>query len=82
MALTNAERQRRFRLRQKQGAVCITIGVMPAVVEALIDSGRISEADAIEPAKLAETVERTLDRIATRQLNEKLIRNAVTPARF
>jgi hypothetical protein len=78
MPLTGAERQRIFRERQKLGTVCMRVAVAPDVVDALIDSGAISEADAGDESKLGATVEALLAAWAQEGRRQNF-RNVVTP---
>lgn len=52
--MSAAERQRRFRARVRRGvSVLIVPVVLDPLIEMLIRDGRISEADALDPAKVA-----------------------------
>jgi hypothetical protein len=56
---TAAERQRRFRQRQALGLRCFPIELPEfALADALIESGRLTEAESADPAAVARAVER------------------------
>lgn len=53
-----AERQRRYRQRQRDGVQVVPVEVDHALVQKLIDSGWVSEAEAVDPERLADAVAR------------------------
>lgn len=79
MPLTGAERTRRYRKRADKGDVCLRgFTLRHAVVEYLIASGAISEADALDNDKLRLVAEAALTRIASKSLNEKIVTSSLT----
>ena len=51
-----AERQRRYRERQRRGSVFARAEVPAEVVEALVDRGLLPKGEAAEPARLGEAL--------------------------
>lgn len=54
--LSPAERQARWRRRQRSGAIILRVEISPAEIEALIRAQRISEDQALDPDRLADAV--------------------------
>ena len=52
MALTTAERQRRYRTRQKDGVQIVPVAVDQGVIEGLVASGNLDSEDAGDRAKI------------------------------
>jgi hypothetical protein len=59
---TRAARKRRFLNRQKRGLIYLTIDVAHyRFVAALVASGYLTEAEALDPQKLAKAAEQVID---------------------
>ncbi len=66
-SVSAAERQRRFRTRASRGvSVLLVPVVLDPLIETLIRDGRISEADALDPAKVALVAAQVLAEWASR----------------
>ena len=79
MALTGAERARRYRERERKGDVCLRgFTLRLAVIEWLIGSGAISEEDALDNDKLRLVAESALERVASQALSKKIVTSLLT----
>ncbi len=56
MTLSDAERQRRHRERQRTGAVVAPTELLPGDIERLCDCGWLTEEDALNPTQLARAL--------------------------
>ncbi len=68
MATSAAERQARCRLRRRRGETPLQISVRETVVLALLESNRLTEAEALDKAKLQESAAEILEEWAKRWL--------------
>ena len=60
--MSNAERQRRYRQRQKDRVQVVPVDVGYTLIERLLDDGFLSPDDALDPGKLAEAILKTVTR--------------------
>ena len=60
--MSDADRQRRYRKRQKDGVQVVPLPVGYTLIDRLIDEGLLSPDDALDPGKLAEAILKTVTR--------------------
>ncbi len=56
-----AQRQREYRRRQREGVRLVRLGIRPGVLDALVERGWLGKADTDDLATIADTIDDLLD---------------------